>query len=137
MDLKNAAIAIATDDGETVSSHFGRALLYEVITFNDGKVIERQRREKAGHHTFAKEVTDEEHETEESHTKRHRAMVSSIPDCQAVVVRGMGQGAVDHLTQANLLPILTSLHTIDEVIAAIGSGSLDSDPRRIHQHHAH
>jgi predicted Fe-Mo cluster-binding NifX family protein len=137
MDLKNAAIAIATDDGKTVSSHFGRAQLYEVIKFNDGRVTERQRREKAGHHTFSSQESDEEHETEESHNRRHRAMVSSIPDCQAVVVRGMGQGAVDHLQRANLLPILTDLRTIDEVISAIASGSLQSDSRRIHQHHGH
>jgi predicted Fe-Mo cluster-binding NifX family protein len=64
-------------------------------------------------------------------------MISPIFDCQAVVVRGMGQGAVNHLRQSNLVPVLTSLHTIDEVIEAIAAGSLDNDPRRIHQHHGH
>ena len=44
MDFKNSAIAIATDDGETVSSHFGRARFYEVLSFSDGKVIKRERR---------------------------------------------------------------------------------------------
>jgi predicted Fe-Mo cluster-binding NifX family protein len=62
-------------------------------------------------------------------------MVSPIADSQAVVVRGMGQGAVEHLRRANLVPILTSCRTIDEVIAAIADGTLESDPRRVHQHH--
>jgi hypothetical protein len=47
----------------------------------------------------------------------------------------MGQGAVEHLRRSNLLPVLTSLHTIEEVIGAIATGSLDNDPRRVHEHH--
>lgn len=62
-------------------------------------------------------------------------MISPIMDCVAVIGRGMGQGAVDHLRQSNLLPILTGLHTIDEVINAVAAGSLENDARRIHQHH--
>jgi predicted Fe-Mo cluster-binding NifX family protein len=142
MDLRNAVIAIVTDDGTTVSSHFGRARFYEVITLTDGKVIKRERREKAGHHTFASEEAEGEHEHEhghgESHERRHQTMVSPILDCRAVIVRGMGQGAVDHLRSANLIPVLTNLDTIDEVISAIATGSLDHDERRIHQHgHGH
>ena len=137
MDLKNASIAIATDDGTTVSSHFGRAQYYEVVTIADGKVIHRERREKAGHHSFspAEGEHGQGHDDHESHEHRHQVMVSPITDCQAVIARGMGQGAVDHLQRANLAPILTGLHTIEEVIGAIAAGSLDSDSRRIHQHH--
>ena len=132
MDLTNAAVAIATDDGTTVSSHFGRAQYYEVIRLEAGKVVGRERREKAGHHSFGPEGSGQ---GEHDHEHRHRTMVSPILDCQAVIVRGMGQGAVDHLRQANLVPVLTGLHTVDEVIAAIASGTLESDPRRVHQHH--
>ena len=140
MDFKNAAIAIATDDGETVSSHFGRARFYEVLNFSDGKVTKRERREKAGHHSFGPGESDHTHHNDgqhnhEEHEQRHQTMVSPVLDCQAVIVRGMGQGAVEHLRRANLLPILTGLHTIDEVIEAVAAGSLDSDSRRIHKHH--
>ena len=37
MDFKNSVIEIATDDGTTVSSHFGRARFYEVLNFSDGR----------------------------------------------------------------------------------------------------
>jgi hypothetical protein len=47
----------------------------------------------------------------------------------------MGQGAVEHLRRSNLLPVLTELHTIDEVIEAVAADSMDNDPHRIHQHH--
>ncbi len=138
MDFKNAVIAIVTDDGTTVSSHFGRALFYEVITFADGKAVRQERREKAGHHSFASEERhdDDGHHHGESHQRRHQTMLSPVLDCAAVISRGMGQGAVDHLRQSNLVPVLTGLHTIDEVIKAVAEGSLDHDARRIHRHHA-
>jgi predicted Fe-Mo cluster-binding NifX family protein len=136
MDFKNSSIAIATDDGSTVSSHFGRARFYEVLNFSDGKVIKRERREKAEHHSFAQAEGEHDHHDDEGRKHRHQTMVSPIVDCHVVVVRGMGQGAVEHLRRANLLPVLTKLHTIDEVIKAVESGSLDNDPRRIHQNRA-
>ena len=135
MDFRNSYIAVATDDGKTVSSHFGRAQFYEVLQFSDGKVAKRERREKAGHHSFAASEGGHDHHDEGAHDHKHQTMVSPILDCQVVVVRGMGQGAVDHLRRANLLPVLTGLHTIDEVINAVGSGSLEHDDQRIHQHH--
>ena len=135
MDLRNATIAVATDDGETVSSHFGRARYYEILNLKDGKVTRRERRDKAGHHSFAQTGSGNDHHSGEAHEFRHQTMVSPVLDCQAVVVRGMGEGAVDHLRRSNLVPVLTGLHTIDEVIDAIASGSLDNDPRRVHQHH--
>jgi hypothetical protein len=47
----------------------------------------------------------------------------------------MRQGAVEHLRGANLLPVLTGLHNIEEVISAVAAGSLDSNSNCIHQHH--
>ena len=46
-------IAIITEDGTTVSQHFGRAHLYVVATVEDGKVVGKETRDKAGHHTFS------------------------------------------------------------------------------------
>lgn len=135
MDFRNSTIAVATDDGTTVSSHFGRALFYEVLKFSKGKVTKRERREKAGHHSFAPAEGGHEHHSGEEHEHRHQTIVLPVLDCQVVIVRGMGEGAVEHLRRSNLLPVLTGLHTIDEVIEAVAAGSLDNDPGRIHQHH--
>jgi predicted Fe-Mo cluster-binding NifX family protein len=135
MDFKNSTIAVATDDGTTVSSHFGRARYYEVLNFSDGKVAKRERREKPGHHSFGPAEMEQGEHSGEMHEQRHRTMVSPVLDCQAVIVRGMGQGAVESIRRANLTPVLTGLHTIDEVIGAVASGTIDHDPQRIHLHH--
>ncbi|MGA9406860.1 MAG: NifB/NifX family molybdenum-iron cluster-binding protein [Bacteroidota bacterium] len=134
MDFKNSRVAIATDDGTTVSSHFGHARFYEVLNFSDGKVTKRERREKAGHHSFGTAESELGDHNGGAHEERHQTMVSPVLDCQAVIVRGMGQGAVEHLCRSNLLPVLTELHMIDEVIQAVATDSMDNDPQRIHQH---
>jgi predicted Fe-Mo cluster-binding NifX family protein len=46
-------IAVVTEDEVTISQHFGRAPYYMVYTVEGGKVTEKERRDKAGHHTFA------------------------------------------------------------------------------------
>ncbi len=53
-------IAAITDDGKTISQHFGRAAHYLVATVEDGKIVNREMRDKLGHAHFANEPHDEE-----------------------------------------------------------------------------
>jgi len=46
-------IAIVTDDGQSISAHFGRARAYAVITVEDGVVVGREIRPKAAPHLDA------------------------------------------------------------------------------------
>ena len=43
--MKNAII---TDNGKTISQHFGRASHYMVVTLDEGKIIDRHMRDKIG-----------------------------------------------------------------------------------------
>ena len=45
-------VAVITDDGRTISQHFGRARFFLVATVEDGKLLTTELREKSGHHTF-------------------------------------------------------------------------------------
>ncbi|MCK7517641.1 MAG: hypothetical protein MZV64_07950 [Ignavibacteriales bacterium] len=55
MESTTINIAAVTDDGTTISQHFGRAKFYEVLFVENGKVVKRERREKLGHNNFAQE----------------------------------------------------------------------------------
>ncbi len=48
-------IAVITENGKTISQHFGRAPYYLVFTIEDGKITNREMREKMGHQHFANE----------------------------------------------------------------------------------
>lgn len=129
MELKNVKIAIASDDGRNVSSHFGRAPLYTVLTMKDGEVAGREQRPKLAPHASGGHADDHA-----PHSAHHSAMVEPILDCQVVIARGMGDGAYIHLTESGLTVILSQLHSVDEVAAAIRSGSLEHQPQRLHEH---
>ncbi|RME39883.1 MAG: dinitrogenase iron-molybdenum cofactor biosynthesis protein, partial [Thermoflexia bacterium] len=48
-------IAAVSDDGVTISPHFGRAPFYVVVTVEEGRIVGREVREKMGHAHFAGE----------------------------------------------------------------------------------
>ena len=54
-------IAAVTDDGKTISQHFGRASKYMVVTVENGEEIGRELRDKLGHRDFQKEGDEEGH----------------------------------------------------------------------------
>jgi predicted Fe-Mo cluster-binding NifX family protein len=131
METPNSTIAFVTDDGSTISSHFGRALYYEIITLQNGKIADRKRVSKAGHHSFGPEAHGE-HSHNDDH--KHAAMTTPIAGVAVLVARGMGMGAQQHLVASGIRPILTDLHTIDEAVQHYVAGTLVDNPQRLHDH---
>jgi predicted Fe-Mo cluster-binding NifX family protein len=151
-------IAAVTDDGKTISMHFGRARYYSVITVEDGKVVSQEMREKAGHHNLAHTHShdhdhdhDHDHEHEHGHehgnghghneqghgfgkgaADRHAQMIAAITDCEAVLVRGMGRGAYLAIEQAKITPIVTDIATIDDAVQAYLNGDIIDHTERLH-----
>lgn len=128
-------IAIITDDGKTVSQHFGRAPYYLVVTIENGAETARELREKVGHHTFANETHEEHHENHGqdagSHHK-HGLIAQSISDCETVVCGGMGMGAYESMRQMNIRPVVTDLHDVELVIESVIKGNLSDHTELLH-----
>lgn len=137
-------IAFITDDGKTISKHFGRARFYEVLTVENGQIIAREQREKLGHAHFAgsqdKQHTQhdhgqgqgERHGFDADSQDRHTSMAQTIADCQYLVVGGMGYGAYESMKQAGITPIVTDLSTIDEAVQAHIAGTLKDHTEYLH-----
>ena len=133
-------IAAVTDDGKTISAHFGRATHYTVVTLEDGQVQGRETRPKASHHDFRRGGSHEDHEEHKSHgrgfgrdaDRKHRLMFAGIQDCQVVLARGMGQGARRGLEGLGIQVILTELKDIEEAVQAYLAGQIVDHPERLH-----
>lgn len=138
MKSANTKIALATDDGISISRHFGRARYYEIIQVTNGVEVSRERREKPGHTTFAGEGHAGDHPHGHGHgfgenaQRRHGAMIDVIVDCDVLIAGGMGNGAYQNIMHANITPIITNHHTIDQALAAYLGGTLKHDPGRLH-----
>ena len=131
-------IAVATDDGTTVSQHFGKALSYVVITVEDGQVSDREKRDKTGHHTFAGQQNKASHTVGAGHgygthaESKHASMVQSIADCQVLIAGGMGLGAYHSLKNRNIEPVITDVKDIDEAVKLYLSNDLPNLMERLH-----
>ena len=129
-------IAAITDDGIDISQHFGRAPLYLVITVEDGKVIDKETRDKTGHHTFAahhaESASGERHGFDTGAQVRHASMMANIDDCQVLLAGGMGWGAYEGLKSRNIQAIITDVSNIDEAVKLYLEDNLPNLMERLH-----
>ena len=130
-------IAAITEDGATVSQHFGRAPLYVVVTVEDGKITNRETRNKAGHHTFAAYqdaplAPGERHGYDAGSQAKHASMAETITDCQVLIAGGMGWGAYESLKSRGIEPVVTDVENIEEAVKLYLQGKLPNLMERLH-----
>lgn len=124
-------IAFVTDDGKTISAHFGRAAYYLVVDVEDGKEVKREMIEKMGHTHFQADHQHEEH-SDQPHgfspeaKSRHAAMLDTMGDCSVVVCGGMGRGALQYIEDSGKEACLTEVRSIDEALKLYLAGNLPS-----------
>ncbi len=135
-------IAVVTEDGKTISAHFGRAPYYVVLMVEDGRVTGREQREKPahghGHHEHQGQGGMVQLHEGGSGTgsaggsETHGAMVAPIEDCQVLIGRGMGYPAYESIQAAGIQPIITDVREIDEAVQQYLKGELADHPERLH-----
>jgi len=129
-------IAAITDDGNTISQHFGRANYYMVISVDNGRIVNREMRDKLSHSHFANEPhtadAGQPHGYGPTEQNRHAQMAQAINDCQVLLCRGMGMGAYDSMKSLGIQPILTDIAGIDEAVKAYLDGHLVDHVERLH-----
>jgi predicted Fe-Mo cluster-binding NifX family protein len=130
-------IATVSEDGVTISQHFGRAPLYVVITVEENKIAGRETRDKTGHHTFAAHqqpdlAQGERHGYDAGSQVRHASMAETISDCQVLLAGGMGWGAYESMKSYNIEPIVTDVQNIDEAVRLYIEGKLENMMERLH-----
>jgi len=125
-------IAAVSDDGKTISMHFGHARHFVVSTVENGQVVSREIRPKAAHgHGERHEHGPGGHHGPEA-DNLHARMASSIDDCQVVLAGGMGRPAYDSLKSRGLEPIITDVRDIDQAVKAYIDGTLRNLMERLH-----
>ena len=132
-------IAAVSEDGVTISQHFGRAPFYVVVTVEDGKIVSHEKRDKMGHAQFAGEHAEHGHEADPrghgfdpAAQNRHARMAAAIVDCEVLLARGMGAGAYQGMEQAGIRPVVTDVANIEEALQAYLTGSLENHVEKLH-----
>jgi predicted Fe-Mo cluster-binding NifX family protein len=130
-------IAVVTNNGETISRHFGRARSYLVVTVEDGEVIAQELRPKANHDDFARHQhgADEPGRTRgygHGSQAKHTAMAEAIGDCDLLIAGGMGQGAFESLQAVGIEPVITDERDISEAIRRFIQDDLPNRTELLH-----
>lgn len=131
-------IAVITDDGTTISRHFGRAANYKILTVEDGKVTGSEMRAKLGHDQLKDANHARLEESGQRHgfgpvaEQRHNRMAEVIADCPVLLCRGMGSGAYDNMQALGIRTIITDLASIDKAVKAFLDGSIVDYKERLH-----
>jgi len=130
-------IAAISDDEVNISQHFGRAPYYVVVTVEEGKIMTKETRSKAGHQTFAahtppKLAHGERHGYDAGSRSRHESMAETIADCQVVLAGGMGWGAYEAMKGYGIETIVTDVKDIDQAVGLYLAGRLPNLMERLH-----
>ncbi len=130
-------VAAITDDGKTISQHFGRAQYYLVATVKNGQIVNRELRNKLGHTHFMnqphpEEQPDQPHGMDTASHNKHLQMAESIADCEALLCRGMGMGAYQSMQARDIRPVVTDIVDIDKAVMAYIEGSIVDQIERLH-----
>ena len=130
-------IAVITDDGKSISQHFGRAPYYLVLTIEEGKVVSREMCDKMGHNQFSGQSHTEEphgagHGMDSASHNKHASMAETIADCKALLCGGMGMGAYESMRRLNIQPVVTEMLDIDAAAQAFIDGKLIDRTELLH-----
>jgi predicted Fe-Mo cluster-binding NifX family protein len=130
-------VAAITDDGKTISLHFGRAAYYLVVTVEDGKIVHQEMREKMGHgHSQNQPHPIQEpgqpHGMDPASHNKHLQMAETIADCEALLCGGMGMGAYQSMQTRGIKPVVTDIREIEQAVLAYADGSIVDRTDKLH-----
>jgi predicted Fe-Mo cluster-binding NifX family protein len=113
-------IAVASDDGKTISHHFGRAAGFVVVDIDDGRAQGRDFRKNHGHSDGRCGSCD------------HARMIDNIKDCETVISHGMGQRIFEDLRQNGIKAIVTDADSVEDALRMFLDGSISNRTDRLH-----
>jgi len=99
-------VAVPTNDGKSISEHFGRSAAFLVFEIENGQIKSREMRTNAMQHSHGKGDCDHGPEGRGQHN--HAGILSSLSDCDAVICTGMGWRAAEALKSGGIAPVLVA-----------------------------
>lgn len=91
-------VAVASEDGVSISHHFGRSRAFLVFEVEDKKIVGRSVRDN----TFtahARGECQDGHESQPHEHHGHGPIVAALRDCDVILCYGMGWRAAEDLKQ--------------------------------------
>ena len=134
-------IAIPTDDGTTISRHFGRAKAFLIVTLENNEIVDQELRALPEGSECDHDHDHDHHDHDHGHHhgggnhSAHMAKFEYVQDCQFLIGGGMGQPAIQRLNAMGIQVALTDHKHIEDLLEEVKTGQVKHNPQRIHHHH--
>ena len=116
-------VAVATVDGEVIASHFGSSPYFLVWTISKGRIAGRELRENRKGCMRS---------TDENHADCWDMIEDMLPDVRVIITSGMGENAYVGFLRRDVLPIVTTLSSVEEAVDAYLKDGLKDYPQLVH-----
>jgi predicted Fe-Mo cluster-binding NifX family protein len=150
-------IAVATEDGKSISQHFGRSPFFAVYDVEDGKILNKEMRPNTftGHFRQGRGGPGpggqgrgpggqgqgrhgpggHGHGAGHGHGggQGHRRVAEGLKDCAAVISHGMGRSAWEDLRSKGIEMIVTDETDVDKAVSKYMEGKLEDRPEKLHE----
>jgi len=110
-------IAVPTDDGKTITSHFGRARYFALFEVEEGRISRKEVVENNPYH-------GEHHEHGAGARHSHDRFIALLDGCEVIISRGMGRRAMADLEAAGIKPVFTDETDAEQAAKAYSEGTL-------------
>lgn len=117
-------IAVPTNDGVSISEHFGRSAAFLVFDTEAGKIKARELRTNGAKHSHDQGACG--HQSTESNQHNHAGILAALEGCELVICAGMGQRAAEALEGQGTQVVVAGPASAEETVIAYLAGTLPS-----------
>ena len=114
-------IALPTNDGTSISEHFGRSAAFLIFETENGQIKVRAMKTNGAHH--GQGGCDHHSTTNRAHS--HSGILAALKGCEIVICAGMGSRAAEALKAGGVTQIVvTKAGPAEEIVSAFLAGKL-------------
>lgn len=124
-------IALPTNDGVTISGHFGRSASFLIFEIENGQIKSRELKANGMEHSHTQETCD--HHSAESKPHSHAGILATLDGCEVVICAGMGQRAAEALRTCGTQILVTPPASAEETVVAYLAKKLTPQTERFCQ----
>lgn len=130
-------IAIASDNGITLTGHVGRCEMFIVFEVLKKEIINIEKRLNSFTLHKSENHQHEHHIGEQQGTGRHTGILKGLSDCNYLICSSCGPGLVDDFIKNGIQIILTDEMEAEKAVKLFIDDKLENDPNKKCKEHKH
>jgi predicted Fe-Mo cluster-binding NifX family protein len=127
-------IAVATEDGKTISAHFGRSPFFAVYEIEEGRTTKKEMRPNTftGHFRGGPYHENGGRGNGHGDQESHGTVAEALRDCKAVISQGMGRKAWEELRAQGIEMIVTDETEVEVALRMYLADELEDRTDKLH-----